>query len=78
LCEVAAHPVTNVVDTTGAGDMWAAGFLYGIGTGRELKESAGYGAALGAMVVEHQGTTIPEEKWQNVTSQLRSGLHTRR
>jgi sugar/nucleoside kinase (ribokinase family) len=48
--EVAAHPVDEVVDTTGAGDLYAAGFLHGFTTGRAL-ETCGRLGSLAASVV---------------------------
>jgi sugar/nucleoside kinase (ribokinase family) len=52
--EVPARPV-EVVDTTGAGDLYAAGFLYGYTNGRSLAESAALGSRAAAEVIGHIG-----------------------
>jgi sugar/nucleoside kinase (ribokinase family) len=52
---VAAAPVDDVVDTTGAGDSFAAGFLYGVVNGLGSERSAGLGALAAAEVVSHLG-----------------------
>ncbi len=52
---VEAAPVTKVVDTTGAGDLFAAGFLYGFTHGRELTNCAKIGAMAAAEVISHMG-----------------------
>lgn len=50
-----AAPVENVIDTTGAGDQFAAGFLYGYTHGYSLDESGRMGALAAAEVISHYG-----------------------
>ena len=52
---VAAHPVVEVVDTTGAGDLYAAGFLYGLTHGRSLADCGRLGSVAAAEVIAHVG-----------------------
>ena len=52
---VDAAPVAKVVDTTGAGDLFAAGFLYGYTHGRDLKNCLKIGALAAAEVISHMG-----------------------
>ncbi|HEX5365965.1 MAG TPA: adenosine kinase [Acidimicrobiales bacterium] len=52
--EVPAHPV-EVVDTTGAGDLYASGFLYGLTAGRPLAECGELGSLAAAEVISHLG-----------------------
>ena len=53
--EVAAVPVEHVVDATGAGDMYAAGFLWGLSQGAALARCAELGSLVAAEVVSHVG-----------------------
>jgi sugar/nucleoside kinase (ribokinase family) len=53
--EVPAATVEQLVDTTGAGDLYAAGFLHGLTTGRPLAECAQLGSLAAAEVISHLG-----------------------
>lgn len=50
-----AHPVEQVVDTTGAGDLYASGFLYGHTHGLGLADCGRLGSAAAAEVIAHVG-----------------------
>jgi len=53
--QVPATPVEQVVDTTGAGDLYASGFLYGVARGFALTEAAALGSLVAAEVITHIG-----------------------
>ncbi|WP_423141405.1 adenosine kinase [Parablastomonas sp. CN1-191] len=53
--EVAAEPVAKVVDTTGAGDLFAAGFLTGHARGESLERCLTMGAVCAAEIISHYG-----------------------
>jgi sugar/nucleoside kinase (ribokinase family) len=53
--QVSAEPVDKVLDTTGAGDLFAAGFLAGQAAGRSLTDSLTMGAVCAAEVIGHYG-----------------------
>lgn len=55
LVEVAAEPVARVLDTTGAGDLYAAGFLYGLTQGRSLPQCGRLGSIAAAEIISHVG-----------------------
>ena len=52
---IPAAPVSKVVDTTGAGDQFAAGFLYGLTHGKALADCGRLGALAAAEVISHYG-----------------------
>ena len=52
---VPAFPVDKVIDTTGAGDQYAAGFLLGLARGRPLAEAGALGSLAAAEVIAHWG-----------------------
>lgn len=52
---VPAAPVDQVIDTTGAGDLFAAGFLFGLTRGLELETCGHLGALCSAEVISHVG-----------------------
>jgi sugar/nucleoside kinase (ribokinase family) len=52
---VDAHPVDKVVDVTGAGDLYAAGFLHGLTHGADLHTCAALGSLAAAEIISHLG-----------------------
>jgi sugar/nucleoside kinase (ribokinase family) len=69
---VDAHPVPVVIDTTGAGDQFAAGFLYGLTHGYNLGVAARIGALAAAEVIGHLGAR-PEASLAELAAPLLDG-----
>ena len=63
-------PLVEAVDTTGAGDLWAAGFLYGYFHGFDLKSCGQAGSILGSTVVQDVGAMIAEDHWSEIRQQI--------
>lgn len=57
-------------DTTGAGDLWAAGFLYGLANGYSVEKSGEIASACGYEVCQVVGAQIPEEGWERIRKLL--------
>ncbi|MGA8533774.1 MAG: adenosine kinase [Candidatus Tumulicola sp.] len=53
--EIRAEPVADVVDSTGAGDLYAAGFLFGLARGAQLRECGRLGSLAAAEIIGHFG-----------------------
>jgi sugar/nucleoside kinase (ribokinase family) len=70
--EIGIIPVIPV-DTTGAGDLYASGFLYGLAGGLPLKRCGETGALLAGHVIEVMGAKLTERKWQLIRDFLVSG-----
>lgn len=60
----------NPVDTTGAGDSYAAGFLYGLTQGYNLEKCGNIAALVSGKVVEVMGANLPFETWQEVNREI--------
>ena len=60
----------DAVDTTGAGDLWASGFLFGLVNGYSLEKCGKLGSACGYEVCQVVGANIPEEGWQRIKKLL--------
>ncbi|MCF8036197.1 MAG: adenosine kinase [Desulfobacteraceae bacterium] len=60
----------SAADTTGAGDLWAAGFLYGLVNGYSNSRSGALGSACGFEVCQVVGAKIGEDGWQRIRRQL--------
>ena len=54
------------VDTTGAGDFYAAGFMYGLTEGLDLRQCGTIGAVTAGKVIEVVGTTLSDEAWEDI------------
>lgn len=59
------------VDTTGAGDFYAAGFLYGLTQGLDLRQCGTIGAVTAGKVIEIVGTTLSDEAWDEILSYVK-------
>lgn len=70
MVHIPATPPPRIVDTTGAGDLFSAGFLYGIMTNRPLEESAKLGRLLATRVIEIEGACLPDSVWNNILSMV--------
>ena len=68
--KVPAQLVAEPVDTTAAGDLWAAGFLYGVLRERPLIEAAWYGSLISSEVVKVVGSEIPEPVWKQIKEKI--------
>lgn len=60
LHEVPAEPVVEVVDSTGAGDAYAAGLLHGLACGRSVPESARAGSVVAAKIISQVGARLDD------------------
>jgi sugar/nucleoside kinase (ribokinase family) len=58
------------IDTTGAGDLYAAGFLYGLIKNKTLNKCGELGAMLAAHVIEVLGAKIHAENWKKISKIL--------
>ncbi|MEN8223951.1 MAG: adenosine kinase [Bacteroidota bacterium] len=60
----------NVVDTNGAGDIYAAGFLYGLSKGHSLEKCGKAGAILAGKIIEITGARLDEKSWDLAINML--------
>ncbi|MGN6058331.1 MAG: adenosine kinase [Sphingomicrobium sp.] len=67
--DVRAEPIDKLVDTTGAGDLFAAGFLLGSARGKSLEQSLRLGAIAAAEVIQHYGAR-PEADLRQLAGEL--------
>lgn len=67
---VPAEPIAKVIDTTGAGDLFAAGFLFGHVRGRPLAECLTMGAICAAEIISHYGARPEADLAELLTARL--------
>lgn len=58
----------SLKDTTGAGDLYASGFLYGYSSGKNLEVCGQYGSLLAGHVIEIVGARMDHNKWKIITA----------
>jgi sugar/nucleoside kinase (ribokinase family) len=56
----------NCIDTTGAGDLYASGFLYGYAGGYPLEKCGLFGSILAGHVIEILGAKMDEDRWKKI------------
>lgn len=66
IVEVGIMAAAKRVDTTGAGDFYAAGFLSALCEGMSLRQCGTIGAITAGKVIEVVGTTLGEEAWRDI------------
>lgn len=59
-----------VIDTTGAGDLFASGFLHGLMNGRSLEENLRYGTLIASHVIQTLGAEITQDSWTAIKKTL--------
>lgn len=69
ITHVPAEPIEHVVDTTGAGDLFAAGFLFGHVRGLEVAKCLKLGAVCAAEIISHMGAR-PEADLKAIVADL--------
>lgn len=67
--EISAIPAKSI-DTTGAGDIYASGFLYALAQNLDLETAGHIGSLLAGKVVEVMGAKIPSEIWEQLYPQI--------
>lgn len=72
--EIVSAPALDVpcVDTTGCGDYFNAGFLYGLIQEWPLQQCVEFGCYMGACIIQHVGANMPEEVWAQIRSHAKS------
>jgi len=69
MIKIEAIPAKSI-DTTGAGDIYAAGFLYALTQGLDLEVAGKIGSLLAGNVVEVMGAKIPTQTWERLMPQI--------
>jgi len=69
--KIGARQGAQIVDTTGAGDLWASGFLYGLANGYSPEKAGELGAWCGYEVCRVMGAKIPQAGWARIRNHFR-------
>ena len=66
ITRIFAQSGNAAIDTTGAGDLWAAGFLFGIAHGFSIEKSGQLASACGYEVCQVMGAQLPPDAWSRI------------
>ena len=64
----------NCIDTTGAGDLYASGFLYGYAKGLPLDVCGQFGSVIAGHVIEIVGARMDKARWGKIMEMLKDGM----
>ena len=71
---VPAFPAEKVIDTTAAGDLWLAGFIYAKDAGADDRQAVIIGTMFSAKIISHPGSMLTEQDEQELTELIRRQL----
>jgi sugar/nucleoside kinase (ribokinase family) len=60
----------SAIDTTGAGDLWASGFLFGLINGKPMEECGRIASLCGYEVCQVEGAHIPQDRWDSIKTAI--------
>lgn len=63
-------PHVECVDSTGAGDLYASGLLYGIANGYNAETCGKIGAIIGSIVIQNYGARISDDNWETIRQKI--------
>ena len=63
-------PHVECVDSTGAGDLYASGLLYGIAKGNNVETCGKIGAIIGSIVIQNYGARISDDNWETIRQKI--------
>jgi sugar/nucleoside kinase (ribokinase family) len=69
IIKIGAHPI-NCKDTTGAGDLYASGFLYGYSNNYDFEKCGLLGSLTAGKVIEIVGARMDEERWNEIKNSI--------
>ena len=61
----------KAIDTTGAGDLYASGFIFGYAQNLAIDVCCRYGALTSGNVVEVLGAKMPEDRWKKIIDEIK-------
>ena len=73
IIKIGTIPV-QCIDTTGAGDLYASGFLYGYACGLSLEKCGLFGSVLAGHVIEIVGARMDEHRWKKIMGMIKKEI----